>query len=242
MCGRYTLSAGHEALARAFLAEFSEELKTSWKNRYNITPGTGIVAILEDRDRGGCKAEILHWGLVPAWAKDPDIGYKLINARAETIADKPSYRDAYRYRRCLVPASGFYEWDRRSTPRQPYYFHPANSSFMAMAGIWEHWLHPSGSEILSVSLITTVANKTVGKIHHRMPVIVQAADWDRWLDTSNVKAEGLGQLLVPASDSLLQSHPVSTRINKTDIDEESLTKAVVLEKKPIGQMDLFGGG
>src|SRR5210317_2245796 len=116
MCGRYTLSAGHESLARAFLAEFSKELQASWKSRYNIAPGTGIVAILEDRDRGGRKAEVFHWGLVPGWAKDPKIGYKLINARAETIGEKPSYRDAYRYRRCLVPASGFYEWDRRKSP------------------------------------------------------------------------------------------------------------------------------
>ncbi|NDV62020.1 SOS response-associated peptidase [Puniceicoccales bacterium CK1056] len=241
MCGRYTLSAGHEALAKAFLAEFGEELKASWKSRYNITPGTGIVAIHEDRDRGGRRAEVLHWGLVPSWAKDPNIGYKLINARAETIADKPSYRDAFRYRRCLVPASGFYEWDRRKSPRQPYYFRPVEEDFMAMAGIWEHWMHPSGSEILSVSLITTEANKTVGKIHHRMPVILGVDEWDRWLDTSNVKGEGLSNLLGPASDIFLKSCPVSSRVNKTDVDEASLTKAISLEEKPTGQMDLFGG-
>ena len=167
MCGRYTLSAGHEALARAFLAEFAEELQASWKARYNIAPGTGIVAILEDRDRGGRKAEVLHWGLVPHWAKDPNIGYKMINARAETIGEKPAYRDAYRYRRCLVPASGFYEWDRTKSPRQPYYFYPKGSDFMAMAGVWEPWPHPSGSEILSVSLITTTANR--GTIDGRRP-------------------------------------------------------------------------
>jgi putative SOS response-associated peptidase YedK len=240
MCGRYTLSAGHEALARAFLAEFGEELKASWKPRYNITPGTGIVAIHEDRDRGGRRAEVFHWGLVPSWAKDPNIGYKLINARAETIGDKPSYRDAYRYRRCLVPASGFYEWDRRKSPRQPYYFHPAKDEFMAMAGIWEHWMHPSGSEILSVSLITTAANKTVGKIHHRMPVILEPMDWDRWLDTGNVKAEGLRELLSPAGDALLKTHPVSTRVNKTDFDEPVLIEETASDSASSGQLDLFG--
>ena len=239
MCGRYTLSAGHEALARAFLAEFAEELKASWKTRYNIPPGTGIVAIHEDRDKGGRKAEVFHWGLVPGWAKDPNIGYKLINARAETIGEKPSYRDAYRYRRCLVPASGFYEWDRRKSPRQPYYFYPTEGDFMAMAGIWEHWLHPSGSEILSVSLVTTAANSTVGKIHHRMPVLLEPANWDRWLDTGNVKAEGLGDLLVPAKDEFLQHRRVSIRVNKTDSDEPSLIEAESAKEDPVQQMDLF---
>jgi putative SOS response-associated peptidase YedK len=240
MCGRYTLSAGHEALARAFLAEFAEELKASWKFRYNIPPGTGILAIHEDRDRGGRKGDIFHWGLVPGWAKDPNVGYKLINARSETIADKPSYRDAYRYRRCLVPASGFYEWDRTKSPRQPFYFHPRESEFMAMAGIWEHWMHPCGSEILSVSLITTQANSTVGKIHHRMPVILAPSEWDQWLDTSNVKAEGLEQLMAPRPDDFLAAHPVTTRVNKTDSDEAALIEEVKAEPDPANQLDLFG--
>ncbi len=240
MCGRYTLSAGHESLARAFLAEFAEELKMSWKPRYNISPGSGIVAVVEDRDKGGRRADVFHWGLVPGWAKDPNIGYKLINARAETIAEKPSYRDAYRYKRCLVPASGFYEWDRRKSPRQPYYFRPVDTPFMAMAGIWEHWMHPCGSEILSVSLITTAANKTVGKIHHRMPVIIDPSNWDQWLDTTNVKAEGLRELLLPCRESVLKSHPVAPRVNQSDLDESSLIEEEPLERfKSGGQLDLF---
>jgi putative SOS response-associated peptidase YedK len=240
VCGRFTLSAGHEALARAFLAEFSAELTSSWKSRYNIPPGTGILAIHEDRDKGGRKADIFHWGLVPGWAKDPNIGYKLINARSETIADKPSYRDAYRYRRCLVPASGFYEWDRTKSPRQPYYFYPRESDFMAMAGIWEHWMHPCGSEILSVSLITTQANRIVGKIHHRMPVILGESDWDKWLDTGNVMAGGLGSLMVPRADDFLAAHSVTTRVNKTDSDEASLIEEVKAAPAPVDQLDLFG--
>ena len=239
MCGRYTLSAGHEALARACLAEFAEELQASWIARYNIAPGTGIVAILEDRDRGGRKADILHWGLVPHWAKDPNIGYKMINARAETIGEKPAYRDAWRYRRCLVPASGFYEWDRTKSPRQPYYFHPRDADFMALAGVWEHWLHPCGSEILSVSLITTAANKTVGKIHHRMPVILQEASWDRWLDPGNVKAEGLRELLTPLPDDALASYPVGLAVNKGDRDEPGLVEPVDLSESGPAQLDLF---
>jgi putative SOS response-associated peptidase YedK len=239
MCGRYTLSAGHEALSRAFLAEFAEELKSSWNPRYNISPGSGIVAIHEDRDKGGRKAEVFHWGLVPSWAKDANIGYKLTNARAETIKDKPSYRDAYRYRRCLVPASGFYEWDRSVFPRQPYYFSPENRDFMAMAGIWEHWLHPTGSEILSVSLITTVANDVVSAIHHRMPVLVDPEHWNKWLDTSNVKATGLGDLMVPSSNKTICSYPVSTRVNKSNQDDPGLVEKIILEANKDEQLDLF---
>ena len=239
MCGRYTLSAGHEALARAFLAEFAEELKSSWKDRYNISPGSGIVAIHENRDKGGKQAEVFHWGLVPSWAKDANIGYKLTNARSETISDKPSYRDAYRYRRCLVPASGFYEWDRSVFPRQPYYFYPGDAEFMAIAGIWEHWLHPSGSEILSVSLITTAANDVVGKIHHRMPVIVPPAEWDKWLDSNNVKADGIRELMRPANNDVLRSHPVSTRVNKSDQEGPGLIEKVVPQTDTDPQLDLF---
>ena len=237
MCGRYTLSAGHEALARAFLAEFGEELRGSWKARYNIAPGTGVVAVVGDRDKGGRRADVFHWGLVPGWAKSPDIGYKLINARAETVREKPAYRDAYRYRRCIVPASGFYEWDRRTQPRQPWYFRPRQSEFLAMAGLWEHWLHPSGSEILSVALITTQANTTVGAIHHRMPVILPRTSWDQWLDPGNVRGEGLQGMLLPADEGGLRAYPVSTRVNKTDVDEASLCDPAEPESDP--QLDLF---
>jgi putative SOS response-associated peptidase YedK len=239
MCGRYTLSAGHEALAREFLAEFAEEMKASWNSRYNISPGTGIVAIQEDRDKGGRKADVFHWGLVPSWAKDPDIGYKLINARAETIAQKPSFRDAFRYRRCLVPASGFYEWDRTKSPRQPHYFHPAESSIMAMAGIWEHWLHPCGSEILSISLITTAANKLMEPIHHRMPLILPRESWAEWLSTDNVKPSIETYLDKAEPDNYLQCHPVSTRVNKASEEGEDLIHVQDSEEQTGGQLDLF---
>lgn len=239
MCGRYALSVSHEALARAFLAEFAEELKASWKPRYNISPGSGIVAVLDDRDKGGRKADVFHWGLVPSWAKDADIGFKLTNARSETIAEKPSYRDAYRYRRCLVPASGFYEWDRTTRPRKPYYFHPSGSDFFAIAGVWEHWLHPSGSEILSVSLLTTEANDLVGKIHNRMPVLVDKQNWDRWLDTDNVKGTGLRNLFTPVGNDRLSCHPVSTRVNKSDQEGPELLEEISPDSGSGQQLDLF---
>jgi len=242
MCGRYTLSAGHEALARAFLAEFSEELKASWKPRYNITPGTGIVAILEDRDLGGRKADVFHWGLVPGWAKDTTIGYKLINARAETIAEKPSFRDAFRYRRCLVPASGFYEWDRRSTPRLPYYFHPSQDEFMAMAGVWEYWLHPSGSEIYSISLITAKANSLMAPIHHRMPLLLPKQSWQAWLNTDEVQPSIGGFIKAANSEGFLECHAVSTEVNKATTEGPLLIEKIPIRDEPGGQLDLFSDG
>ena len=240
MCGRYTLSAGHEALARAFLAEFPEDLKASWKARYNIAPGGGIVAIHEDRDKGGRRAEVFHWGLVPRWAKDPDIGYKMINARAETIAGKPAYRDAFRYRRCLIPASGFYEWDRRTSPRQPYYFHPREADFMAMAGVWEYWLHPCGSEIVSAAVITTTADSTVAPVHHRMPVILPKEAWGAWLDTRRVKPEMEPFLEARVPDSFLGMHPVSREVNKARAEGPELVEPIDERDTGAGQMDLFG--
>jgi putative SOS response-associated peptidase YedK len=236
MCGRYTLSAGHEALARAFLAEFAEELKASWKSRYNIAPGGGIVAVLEDRDKGGRRAEVLHWGLVPHWAKDPDIGHRLINARAETVADKPAYRDAFRYRRCLIPASGFYEWNRRARPPQPYYFHPAGDLLLAFAGVWENWLHPGGSEILSAAIITTAADSAVGAIHHRMPLILPRESWDAWLDTS--QSRPLMAPFIAAAGAELHAHAVDPAVNRTHRDDAALIEPA-RSAGGAGQLELF---
>ena len=240
MCGRYTLSAGHEALARAFLAEFAEEIRSSWKPRYNIAPGTGILAIMDDRDRGARRAEVFHWGLVPHWARDPKLGHKLINARAETVAGKPAYRDAFRYRRCLVPASGFYEWDRTRTPPQPYYFHPGGEPFMALAGIWEHWMHPGGSEILSAALITMPARHPVEAIHHRMPVVLPETAWDEWLSTDLENPVMEPFLTASGSTSPLAMHAVSTAVNRTDRDDRGLIEPVSAPStEDGGQLELF---
>ncbi len=245
MCGRYTLAMGHEALARAFLAEFGEELKSSWQARYNIAPGSGIVAIVEDRDRKGRRAEILHWGLVPSWADDPNIGYKLINARAETVATKPSFRNPFRYRRCLVPASGFYEWDRHRKPSQPWYFYPGESPFMAFAGVWEHWQHADGSEILSVAVLTTGADAIMAPIHHRMPVILPEAAWADWLDPENVKPNRQSLLRAHGKGPKLDRHPVTHAVNKAAVDSPELIQPVdepsssPLPPQNNDQMELF---
>lgn len=239
MCGRYTLSVAHEALARAFLAEFSDEVKQSLNPRYNIAPGGGIVAVLEDRDKGGRRGEVLQWGLVPGWARDPAISARLTNARSETLFEKPAFRDAIRYRRCLVPASGFYEWDRSRSPRQPWYFHPVGVDFMAIAGIWEYWLHPSGSEILSVALITRPADAVVGEIHDRMPLVLPANTWQAWLSTTDPRPDLPGLQVAQDSRIRFLSHPVSTAVNKTGSQAASLIDPIVLKPPDPAQLDLF---
>jgi putative SOS response-associated peptidase YedK len=238
MCGRYTLTANPEALARAFLAEFGEEVRLSLKPRYNIAPGGGVVAVLEDRDKGGRRGEVLQWGLVPSWAKDPSISHKLINARAETVGRKPSFSDAFRYRRCLVPMTGFYEWDRSKRPRQPYYFYHDTRPLMAVAGVWEYWLHPSGSEIYSVALLTREADSVVGKIHHRMPVILPESCWSDWLDPERVLPAEIAPFPGRAEVNRLRSHPVTLDANRTGRDDPGLIEPV----EPRGtseQLDLF---
>jgi len=238
MCGRFTLRENPARLAKIFEAEFGDELSLSLKPRYNIAPGGGVLAVMEDRDRGGRRADILQWGLVPSWAKDPTISHKLINARSETVHGKPSFSDAFRYRRCLVPMSGFYEWDRACRPRQPYYFYNDKKPVFAVAGVWEYWLHPSGSEIISVSLLTREADMVVGNIHHRMPVILPHTHWQSWLDTSRVQPPAVLPLLRAAQLNQLRSHPVTLDVNKTDRDDPALIDPV----QPSGtseQLDLF---
>ena len=223
MCGRYTVSAGHEALARAFLAEFADELKESWKPRYNITPGSGVVAILEDRDKGGRKADVLHWGLVPAWAKDVNIGYKLINARAETIAEKPAFRAAARERRCLIPASGFYEWTKDADGnRLPWYIHPTDGDLLAFAGVWQTW--DKGEEPLTTcAIVTTGANETMSKIHHRMPVVLRAEDWPLWLGEAG---KGAATLMTAAAEGALAFHRVDRAVNSNRASGPALIEAI----------------
>ncbi len=240
MCGRYTLSAGHEELARAFLAEFARELQESWRPRYNIGPGSGIVAVYEDPERDGARrAGVFHWGLVPHWARDPNIGLRLVNARAETVARKPAYREAFRRRRCLVPASGFYEWDRRLRPAWPYYIYPAGEPFMALAGVWEHWRHAGGTEIVSVALITMPANSLVGRIHDRMPLILPRGQWDAWLDCSRVPPDIAPFLEAAPPPAYLAMHPVGPEVNRVANDSPSLIEPA--QPRPEGgpQLTLF---
>ena len=215
MCGRYTLRTPPQALAKLF------ELvrAVSQRLRYNIAPTQEIAAVRTIPGGTGRELVLLRWGLVPAWAKDLGQSARMINARAETAATKPAFRAAFRNRRCLVPADGFYEWQRRGGHKQPFYFCLRDGGPFAFAGLWEHWEGPDGEIVESASLLTTDANEVVRPVHERMPVIVRAEDYGRWLDPEQRNSEALQPLLRPYASEEMTSYAVSTWVNNPRNDD-----------------------
>jgi putative SOS response-associated peptidase YedK len=211
MCGRFVAATPPDQVAAYFGAAAEALLEPSW----NVAPTNDVYAVLED---GGTRhLDAFRWGLIPSWAKDPKIGSRMINARAETLAEKNAYKAAFRKRRCLVPADGFYEW--KAVPgqkrKQPYFIHRADGEPVAFAGLWEVWRGPERDQepLRTATIITTEANETMAPVHDRMPVILPASAWGPWLDRDNDDLETLGRLLVPAPPTLLTLRPVSTEVN-----------------------------
>jgi putative SOS response-associated peptidase YedK len=167
-----------------------------------------------DRDRAQRELTYVHWGLIPSWTKDPSISNRLINARAETAAEKPSFRAAFKYRRCLVPASGFYEWKKQDGTKQPFYIRPAEGSVLGLAGLWERWSSPDGSEIESCTILTTTPSGDVSNLHNRMPLILDPADYDTWLQSDGTNLDELQHLLRPAPEGTLEAEPVTNFVNR----------------------------
>lgn len=222
MCGRFTLFQPPEVLAEVFqLAKVP-----SWEPQYNIAPSQSVLTVLTSARIGNQRrSQLLRWGLIPSWAKDPTIGARLINARAETVSEKPSFRSAFRQRRCLVIADGFYEWQRQEGKKQPFYFRLQNGEPFAFAGLWERWEAPEGETIESCTILTTTASQLLYPIHDRMPVILNPKDYDLWLDPVQ-KSEPLQQLLRPYSE-VITAYPVSTKVNKpTNNGSDCITKLV----------------
>jgi putative SOS response-associated peptidase YedK len=207
MCGRYTLATPVNNLVEQFA--INEYPSASITPSYNIAPTQGVATVLVEEEKR--KLEMLRWGLIPAWADDPSVGNKMINARAETVSEKPSYRKAFKDRRCLVLTDGFYEWQRTPNGKQPYYIHMRDGSPFAFAGLWETWR--DGEEIRSCTIITTEANELVGEVHHRMPVILLPDDYDLWLDPDFEETEALTSLLRPYPSRAMEAYPVSRRVN-----------------------------
>lgn len=210
MCGRFTIMLDPEALQ---LELDLGEISTDFRPSSNVVPGQPIAAV---SDRLTKKVDLFKWGLVPVWAKDPMIGHKLINARAETIAEKPSFKQAFLRRRCLIPADGFYEWKTEGTRKQPYLFKMSDGKPFTFAGIWETWRDRAGVEISTCAIITTIPNGLIEKYHDRMPVILEESVRWRWLD--DVPVPELQTMLLPYPDSKMTTpqpvDPKSLYINR----------------------------
>jgi putative SOS response-associated peptidase YedK len=209
MCGRFTLTVDPAELQDAF-PQFS--FPQQYAPRYNIAPSQPILAIPND---GNAAADFFVWGLIPSWAKDPTIGSRLINARAETLGEKPAFRGAYKYRRCLIPSDGFFEWKQEpgSKLKTPHWIHLQSQLPFALAGLWETWQSPDGGLIKSATIITTEPNSLMAQLHNRMPVILHPNKYDQWLDTTAQRPESLQNLLVPFPAEEMAAHPVSTLVN-----------------------------
>lgn len=214
MCGRFTLILDPASLREDLdLGEIPENLPP----RYNVAPSQPVALV---RDGATRAVEFFRWGLIPSWAKDPEIGNRMINARSETLLEKPSFKTAFIRRRCAILADGFYEWHRpggKSARPQPYYFQLADQKPFAFAGLWDRWLSPDGSEVPTCTIITCQANERVGAFHDRMPVILDAEGmWD-WLDPQAQQIALVAQLQPYPADKMT-ARPVSTRINSPALD------------------------
>jgi len=216
VCGRFAFYSPSEAAAALFGVSASVVVQP----RFNIAP-TQFIAAIRNGEDAGRELVMLRWGLVPFWAKDPTIGNRMINARAETVAEKPSYRAAFRHRRCIVLADGFYEWRREGDTKTPHFISLANGEPFALAGLWENWNDKeSGESLQTTTLITTAANDFMTPLHHRMPVILEASTAGEWLAGSTELLDDVAAITPP-----LQAWPVDRRVNNARNEGEELISA-----------------
>jgi len=217
MCGRFTLTSNLDELQGrfGFLSEFTDTQFFEHGPRYNIAPTQTVLTVTNDGQRRG---ELMRWGLVPFWAKDLKIGARMINAVGETASTKPAFRAAFKKRRCLVIANGFYEWRKEGGRKLANYIYPKSGEPMAFAGLWETWKSPEGQVVQSCTIITTEANPFIQPLHNRMPVILSGETQAFWLDPLTEDPSILEPLLIPAPEELLTSHPVSEAVNSVRND------------------------
>jgi putative SOS response-associated peptidase YedK len=223
MCGRFTLRTPASAIAEQFSLLEVPDLQP----RFNIAPSQPVAVVRADPQQVNQRQFVfLHWGLVPSWAKDAMIGNRMTNARAETAADKPSFRTAMKRRRCLIVADGFYEWQTVGKRRQPMYIHMRDGRPFGFAGLWETWEGADHSALESCTILTTSANDLVWPIHDRMPVIIAPADYATWLDSAMQQAEPIFPLLRPYPPEEMETYPVSTRVNSPARDDAACVERV----------------
>ncbi|MGI9048444.1 MAG: SOS response-associated peptidase [Rubrobacteraceae bacterium] len=226
MCGRYTLATPVERLAEAFGVGGSlPELSPN----YNVAPTQEVAAVLVDGDER--RLEMLRWGLIPSWAKDPEIGARMINARSETVPEKPSFRSAFRKRRCLIPADGFYEWQKTNNGKQPFYARMRDGSPFAFAGLWESWRDNDGPEVRTCTILTTNPNELMAQVHNRMPVILPPDYYGLWLDP-DAEEDALTELFDSYPDEAMETYPVSRFVNSPSNNDERCGEPAAGEPDP----------
>ena len=220
MCGRYRLSRHAEVLA-FYYAEYEG---LDWEARFNIAPTQNVPVIRQDNGAPIRTASLMRCGLVPHWANDPTVGARMINARAETVAEKPAFQESLERRRCLVPADGFYEWQRNTRSKQPYCFEVGQREPFAFAGLWDRWRAPDGTTVETCTILTTTANPLLSDVHDRMPVILSPDDYDLWLDPGFRKVAGLKEFLKPFEADRMRRYPVSDRVNSVTNDDPACSE------------------
>jgi putative SOS response-associated peptidase YedK len=256
VCGRFVTASSPALIADRFAVdEVDETVVPDQEPDYNVSPRRNVLAVREREREDGTRERVLsrlRWGLVPSWAKELKVGDRMINARAETVAEKPAYRRAFAKKRCLIPADGFYEWKAGTNvggaggpsggkpKKQPYFIHRRDGEPLAFAGLWEVWKVPDGSPddvkdvggddgwLRSCVIVTTTANELMAPIHNRMPVILPESAWEQWLDPDEHDVDTLAKLLVPAPEALLEAYPVSTAVNNARNNGPELARAVVV--------------
>ncbi|WP_295885634.1 SOS response-associated peptidase [uncultured Thiohalocapsa sp.] len=242
MCGRFVQHADPEIYASRYAAELPADGLGDWRPSFNVAPTRPVLAIRAAKD-GGRELAALRWGLIPSWSQGPDNRYSMINARAESVATKPAYRSAFKRRRCLIPADGFYEWQApvagedagkgggkgvgkdRSKPKQPYFIHRRDGAPILLAGLWEVWRPQEGDPVHSCTIVVTDANAAIAPVHERMPVVLDPdtpGAMDTWLDPDNADTDALQALLRPAPAGAWVLDPVSRRVNSPRNDDADL--------------------
>ncbi len=236
MCTRFLLLKEH--LRDAFIA-LGVELPADFASRYNVVPGSKIPAVRRTPKAPRAEATALHWGLVPSWAKSADASTQLVNARAETLAAKPSFRDAFSHRRCIIPAGGFYEWAQHGRARKPWLFQRPDGAVFGFAGLWETWRAPDGSVLESCAFVTTAPNAVMRPIHHRMPALLAPENFATWLDPDADPARDLAPLLRPAPDDAFTATALSSYVSNVRHDDPAcLTPAGLHDGDPAPQLSL----
>jgi putative SOS response-associated peptidase YedK len=224
MCGRFVLG-DTDAIYLRYKIIVSEDIKKEIKPRYNIAPSQYVPIIYQDKKQEN-KIEMMRWGLVPFWAKDPKIGFKMINARADTVAKKPSFKNLLKSKRCIVPSTGFYEWKKTVKGKIPYYIGLENNEIFALAGLYDIWKDTEGKEHKTFTIITTEPNNILSSIHIRMPVILQQKFEDLWLDNTAQDTISIIQILKPFSDDNMKAYIVSKEVNNPRNDKPQLIEEI----------------